>query len=114
MGRRQLVGWDDDRAQGRRSYALLRFDDGQTWRESADKDWSLCSLKCVRQFAQLAEWVGDSLSAGMTTVPKADARMLYCVLTMGKPGAKAPIKIGVFVRSSALGSLPSLLNGSET
>ena len=30
-----LVGWDDDRAQGRRSYALLRFDDGQTWRESA-------------------------------------------------------------------------------
>src|SRR6266550_4047445 len=41
--------------QGQRSYALLRFDNGQTYRESADKDWSLCSLKCVIQFARTAD-----------------------------------------------------------
>jgi hypothetical protein len=49
----------DEYAKGVGTYAILRFDNGQTYRDGADQDWSLCSLKCVRQFVQLGEWCGE-------------------------------------------------------
>jgi hypothetical protein len=49
----ELASADDNHAEGKkRSWALLCFDNGQTYREGADEDLSFCSLRCVSHYAK--------------------------------------------------------------